>query len=410
MWTVALAAVATAVAASFALRSGPGSAPLVAERVLVLPFANETRDASLDPVGEMAADWLVQALARVGRLQVVPTMDVLRRSGTTQDTTVEGPASTLALAREMGAGLVVTGRYYEVAEGLEFYAQVTDAESGRLWFPLEPVTAPRTAVGAAIEELGRRMIGSVAARFSPDVPLEDPTMVHPPTWEAWLAYDQGSRLFLAGDIAAAIPHLLEAARLDSTFVRPLLGVASAYGNLGDFARQDSLIQALAQRAGQLAPYERAHVDWARAELRGDLHAAYAAARRAVELAPGGPAHHVFAGLTMQLGRPRETLEVVAALPRSAGWLPDWWNPWALTTAAYHALGEHRLELEEARRALGADRRLRNRVLETRALVAGRRSRLRRGAPEHGRRAAGTRPRGDGRHRSRTSLPMVRTAA
>jgi DNA-binding SARP family transcriptional activator len=368
-FAAAVLAVAALAYVLLAVRSRSGPSTLVAERVLVLPFANETGDASLDPVGDMAADWLVQGLAGTGRLQVVPTMDVLRRVDAPQDRATEPAGSGVALARELGAGLLVSGRYYLRNADIELYARLTDAGSGRVWFALEPVTASPSAVGAAIEEVGRRIMGSLAARFSPNVPLEAPSVIHPPTWEAWLAFDEGSRIFLAGDNEAAIPRLLEAARLDSSFVRPLLVAASAYGNLGDVAREDSLIEAVALRADRLAPYERAHVDWVRANLRGDLDAAYAAARRAVELAPGGPAHHVFARFTLALGRPRETLEVISALPRSAGWVPDWWNPWAYSTGAFHALGEHRRELEDARRALLEDRRLRMRVLEIRALIA-----------------------------------------
>jgi len=360
---------AFAITALLLIPRSPADGGLAADRLLVVPFLNETGDPSLDPVGHLAADWLAQRLASVGRLQVVPTIDFIRRDETSALDGAAGEPTWMAVARDTGAGLLVSGRYYAQDDQVELYAQLTDARSGRLWLAVEPVRAPSDAVGPAIEELGRRLMGGIAARLEESVPLEDPSVVHPPTWEAWLSYDRGSRLFIEGDFHAAVPALLEATRRDSSFVRPLLLAASAYGNIGELERQDSLLGALAARSDRLAPYERAHVEWARAELRGDLRAAYAAGRRAVSLAPGGPAHYVFASLTLALGRPRETLEVFKELSLSPAWMPDWWNGWARVAGAYHALALHRQELQEVRRALQTDRRMRTRSLELSALVA-----------------------------------------
>jgi DNA-binding SARP family transcriptional activator len=52
-------------------------AALEPRRVVVVPFANRTGDPALDPVANMAADWIIHGLAGRGALEVVPVTAAL---------------------------------------------------------------------------------------------------------------------------------------------------------------------------------------------------------------------------------------------------------------------------------------------------------------------------------------------
>jgi DNA-binding SARP family transcriptional activator/TolB-like protein len=373
MRSILLAAVLVMIggAGAVALLDRADSGRLIGDRVLVVPFDNETGDSALAPIGDMAADWISQGLARIGRLQVIPTVELLGMTGARPEPGLArgGTATALGAARQARAGIVVSGRYYTRADRLELYAQISDVASGELVVALDPVTSGVANPGSAIEDVGRRIMGSLAARFSSDVPLEPPSVIHPPTYDAFVTYQEGTRLFSHGEFAASIPYFLQATRLDPDFVRPLLTAASAWGNLGDAARQDSMLDVVGLRARALAPYERAHLEWARADLHGDLDAAWEAARRLVRLAPGGPANYVHGAQALEDGRPRDAIDIFADLDPAPDWAPDWWNSWEYITAGYHALGEHQRELKVIRTVMRDDSRLRMRVLELRALAA-----------------------------------------
>src|SRR5256885_15992218 len=83
-------------------------------RVVVAVIENHTGDRSLDNVGHMAADWVTQGLAQTGLVEVVPSVSVMSSSLVPGE---HGPghldaAGIKRLARETGAGTVVSGAFY----------------------------------------------------------------------------------------------------------------------------------------------------------------------------------------------------------------------------------------------------------------------------------------------------------
>jgi hypothetical protein len=76
------------------------SVALDPERVLVAVFENHTGDASLDPVGVMAGNWVTQTLQKAGVVQVVPWMEAQQASryvaAASDSGTVMNPVMALA--------------------------------------------------------------------------------------------------------------------------------------------------------------------------------------------------------------------------------------------------------------------------------------------------------------------------
>jgi len=128
-------------------------------RVVIAGFEDLSGDPTLAPLGHIAADWLTQALAHRGGLEVVP-----------------GAASHLdaaeirALAARTGAGTVVSGTYYREGDSVRFHVQVIDAARGTVRRGLGPIAAPRRAPTQAAEALRSRVTALFDTLLPPPTP------------------------------------------------------------------------------------------------------------------------------------------------------------------------------------------------------------------------------------------------
>jgi len=340
-----------ALAAAFLLIPPWNEPGLDPNRILVVPLENRTGDASLDPVGAMAAEWLTEGLlALTGIVQPVPNEQVmgLLRGQAGESTAPE--ANTRRLAHATGAGTVVSGGYYLHGDSLEFQAQVMDVSGGAILGASEPVRGPVQDPGIPIGLLRRRVTSIVAARFEPLMQVEIPDFERPPTYEAYQAYLAGMRAFVDGDWAEALRHLERASELDTTYVRAMVVAIPVYSNLGRPAVAESLAAEILRSSEGLSPYDRLRTEYLLANVRGDRLGAYRAARAAVEMVPGGSIHYGAMNAAVSVNRPREALEIAERLhiPQGAGPAPLFY--FEGIASAHHLLGEHREELAIA--ALG----------------------------------------------------------
>jgi TolB-like protein/tetratricopeptide (TPR) repeat protein len=326
---------------------------LAGERVLVAPFENHTGDPAMDPVGSMAADWIIQGLAHTGLVSVVPVTSSIAASRFTAAAVADADAAhrTRLLAEETGAGIVITGTYYRQADSLYLRATVTDVGAGRVLHALEAIATPAALPLDGIERLRQRVMSVLAARLDPR--MRDhatlPGFVLP-SFDAYTAFAEGLELFMAREWRAALPPFAEAAARDSSFMPALVFGGIARLNLGNMAGLDSIVALLRPRLHLLTAFERSSFDFLEAQSRGDAAAAYQATRRNPQLAPGTLAHWGLANAALWVNRPRETLQVLAQLDPMRGELRGWVLYWRDLAWAHHLLGEHRTELKVARRA------------------------------------------------------------
>jgi TolB-like protein/lipoprotein NlpI len=94
------------------------------ESIAVLPFQNRSGDAEADYLSDGLADSLIFRLAQLPGLRVSPTSSVMRYKG--KETEVA------AIARELGADAVLSGRVMQQRDELSISVQLVDARSGRL--------------------------------------------------------------------------------------------------------------------------------------------------------------------------------------------------------------------------------------------------------------------------------------
>jgi serine/threonine protein kinase/tetratricopeptide (TPR) repeat protein len=328
-------------------------------RVVVAVFENMTGDESLDSIGSIAADWITHGLSQTGLVEVVPKMTALMSSQRigTESGGLQGIAQLRALARETGAGTVISGAYYLVDETLRFQAKVTDAAHGKLIQAIQPVSGPRESPMEVIGALQQQIMGALAVHFDPLVSTE--TLGEPPNFEAYREYMLGLDLW-GVDYDQARLHFERAIELDPTFMRPRVQIAVSYDNQGEYAKADALYQLVNRNREQLTPLERHCLDYLMVSLQGRNEEAMWHVRQAEKLAPKEPTEppikYTIGHTALSLNRPQVTVDTYSKKDFQV-WLNLWTGrasgSWAFghLTRAHHMLGNYKQELKEARRGL-----------------------------------------------------------
>lgn len=352
-WIGAMATLALTAAAAIALR--PDEAPLVANRVVVAEFVNESNDAALHSLGRIAADWIAQGLGHTGLVEVVPAVTTLR-SEHAQRAAHQTPLTTQELAREMGAGVVVAGSYFQQGDSIFLQARIVDGETGQLVRGLGRTAASRENPMAAIEQLRQRALGAFGELNDRRLNAWARVASQPPSFEAYQAYADGLTHFFRATPEGqteATRHFRRAAAYDSSFTAPLLWAIFAYKNLHQRAQADTLARQLEQVRDQLAAWDRAVLDMHQADLRGDARDAYEHAKQVASLTPASEWRFLVASHAMALGRPREALSILLRMDPERGWIRTWPPYWNVRIGARHLLGQNRVALQEIEDALKA---------------------------------------------------------
>lgn len=331
-----------------------GGDDLEPRRIVVIPFENQTGDAALAPVGRIAADWILQGLARADVVEVVPGIDVserlqeMQRTGRAADTT----GGVQALARALRAGTALVGSYHRRGEDLEFQVQVIDIARGRLIHAVDGIRGRQRDPMAAIDDLRRRTLGAIAVKFDARIPPELYSAFQPPNYESYRAFAAGEDLRNRWEWRKALAYFRQAYTLDTTFTTALLLAAIQHFNLREYAQADSLTRILARSRERLPGFERQLLEWVEAMVRGDLPGTLDASRGMTRF--GDAFHGQRAADALHANRPRDAIDALTALDteglserRPLKWQVASGNQ---ITEAYHRLGSYHRELKEANRA------------------------------------------------------------
>ncbi|MFO7652325.1 MAG: protein kinase [Candidatus Krumholzibacteriia bacterium] len=222
--------------------SGPatGLGELDPELVAVMPLENRTGDPALDPLGLMAADWIAQRLAGTEVVRAVPVIGPLG-PGLGPD----APQGMRDLADATGAGIVVSGAYYLLADTLRFHASVSDVIHGELIYSAE-AAAPNALPMQGIDALQASLVSAVTMNT-----IGLPSRQEPPTFEAYREYIAGLESFGA-DYERAILHFRRALELAPDFVPARLRIATALMNQGRLAESQAEFERLEPHRHRMA--------------------------------------------------------------------------------------------------------------------------------------------------------------
>jgi tetratricopeptide (TPR) repeat protein/TolB-like protein len=324
-----------------------------ATRVAVAVFENRTGDASLDPLGIMASDWIAQGLVQELGLDVVPSAAVLdarpRRKPAGGDTQA---LDVNSLAARVGASVVVSGEYYRLGGELRIQSRVTDVRGGKVLFGLEPVSGPADSPTGVLERVRQEILGGTATVFKglghATVGLTQIAAGKLPSFETYRELLAGMDL-VDTDPRAATSHFERALEREPGFSLPLAWLVLQYRAIGDYAKADAAVKKYGPR---VPPHARSLADWLSAIQAGRLIDEYEASQRLHRVLPRHPSTTVGASWSaVALGRLPEAAALLGSIdpepylrtPAGTGWMQ-------VKAEVEHLLAHHDLELAEGRRA------------------------------------------------------------
>jgi tRNA A-37 threonylcarbamoyl transferase component Bud32 len=324
---------------------GGGDARGLPLPVAVAPLHNETGDSTLGIWARMAGDWLTQGLHETSLVRVVPWPTVRHAW---EQLAVDGKASPASVASEIGAATIVTGSYYLTGDRVGFRLDVTDPRSNRLIASLPPIVVERDSLQAAIRELRDRLMGFVAVQYDERASALPGLASHPPTFNAYRAFDRGLGLYNRQEYGAAAAEFRQAWSADTSFPVPLIYAAMAHWNRDEYEWVDTLVSMARQRRDDLSEYDQQQVEYLSALLASDGARAVAAGTRAVEIAPESRAAYNLGRDLIAMDRAADGRRVLEAIDPDRGLMKGWPSYWTQLTHARHLTGAHELELEAAR--------------------------------------------------------------
>jgi DNA-binding SARP family transcriptional activator/TolB-like protein len=310
-------------------------------RLVVAPFENLTADSEVGPLSRIAADWISQAIARAGLVKVTPSAEV----------PLNGAAETknvLERARDAHADLVVRGSYQRRGDSLRIVAELLDVRTGRVLGVAGPLAATTRDPMSAIDELSERLMGTLSAWVDPRIAAAAAVQSNPPNYQAYRAFAEGLDYLYARSGERALPNFLRAYALDTTYTLPLLYAAIVYEGHANFSALDSVTRILLPRRGELAPYDRAILDYEVALGQRDWARMFVAAEQAADIAPGSllAVYHL-PRTAIALNRPRRAVELLEAVDPERGAARGLTGYWSLLSAALHMVGDYEGQLAVA---------------------------------------------------------------
>lgn len=236
--------------------------PLDATKLFVSVLENRTGDSTLNPIGAMATDWMIQGLSVSDSIHVVDSRTAMSLTGTSGRTIAQ-------LADASRARFVIAGAYYKEGDSLRFMARLSDATTDRQQWTFTPVIAPVGRPEEALPSLQDQAQTLVAQAASP---LQVGNVLHtrstPPRYDAYREYVLGVDYLVRRELRSAEQHFLMAARLDTTFTEALLNAATI-SSPGVTPPVDSIMQLLARRREYLSSMSRLWLDGIEAARRRD---------------------------------------------------------------------------------------------------------------------------------------------
>jgi tetratricopeptide (TPR) repeat protein len=345
----AVIAIAAAVATVVVVRSRNTEVPLDPDLIVVATLANETGDATLAPLGRLAAEWIAQGIQQHGVADVVPPSVALAAAAEAQ----EAADRVAAFARATGAGVVLHGAYYLLGDSLQFQIQITDAAEGKLMSALAPVTGPRESATESLDLVRERVLGPLAAALdvrSGRVHLP----MQPRSLEVYRVFRRGVDAERRGDIEEALRFYREAWAMDSTFYPALVLVtvwvqyqARLPGGASLPAEADSLMRLADGYRDRMSEAWRLILQ-SRYDYAAGPEAWLRTLRRLAELSPW---FTFFVGnAAWENYRPREALEHLARVDTANVSFAVLGYFWGVTADVHHMLQHYEEELEVARAA------------------------------------------------------------
>ena len=331
-----------------------------ARRIVVARFDNLTGDRSLDPLGQMTADFLAQSLLDAN-FEVV---DSRTSAGVSRMLAKLAPIRTAQelaseLAAQTGAATVVTGRYYRHGDSLRVDAKIVDPVRGVL---LREIAASGTmaTTSALVHALSDRVTVAMTGSNDMTAGAGTASLTDPPSLEAYEHISRAWEMFFSrpADTASVFLELARASAVDTGYTGPLEMRAYVLDVKEQWPALANAVQQLEVRRARMGRFQRGALALFEADLRGDLLGRLSASRDLLRMSPGSADVALLVAVSASyLNRAQEAHDVLLAANPDLGINQVSPMYWAWRAASEHALGRYDEELrsamEEARRFPGS---------------------------------------------------------
>jgi TolB-like protein len=338
----------------FVIRSLTSSPPN-AKQIVVAVFDNLTGDKALDPLGMLAADYVVRALDNSTFTVVDTRTSALAARWLASSSPAGGSESdrAAALASETRSGTVITGHYYRQGDTLQFEANIIDAARG--------VTLHSVGFrGAAADEnkLVAELAGRVSARLvsSSDTTAGAATaqLVEAPSIEALEHATRAWERFFTQpfDTTAAFEELRQAIALDSSYTTPFLMRGYILDVKARWEDLSEVVAHLGPHRSRMGRVERAALALFESDLKGDLLGRLHASHELARLSPGSPDMSLLVAISaMYINRGAEARASLLRTRTDRGINQVSPMYWAWRAASDHALDRFDDELTSGKQEL-----------------------------------------------------------
>jgi len=310
------------------------------ERVAILPFVNQTGNASLNALPRQIEEAVAARAAGVSGAELI-------RVSTTEGVRATDPLATIASRTR--ASMIVRGTISLAGNAVVLDASSLGSADGKVIHHLPVERAPASDPAAAVDRLAKRIAGMLALHA--DREQTNPQLYSVPTLEAYRLYKRADTLFTEGRPGVALPLIYQGYQLDSMYVSPLFLAVAIHNNAGRAAVGDSVLKIVEARTERLTEIERLFIPW----FRGPPANAYVAAKTALQMDPSSDMWNYGVGFRANgAGYFRDAVEPLsrrAALAAQGSRSAHVWPAWrGQLMTALHATGDYERELAEVKLA------------------------------------------------------------
>lgn len=260
----------------------------------------------------------------------------------------------VVLGKRTGAGIVVSGSYYQSGDSLLFQAAVTNVASDKIVRVVGPIVANVGRPIAALNELRSRVMTALASQVDARVANDRDIEGQVPSFEAYQAYVEGRDAFWNGDGHLAEARFVYAMHLDTTFTAAAVGAASVAANYHHCALVDSLARWADSRGGSITQIDHLSFQIASARCLGRNDEMLRLTVQRADLEPRTSSSLISASAAaLWANKPLRALSILQRInpETDLGWSTDstHFECFGGVTEAYHLLGKHYQELAAATR-------------------------------------------------------------
>jgi tetratricopeptide (TPR) repeat protein len=217
--------------------------------IAILPFENQTNNSNLNPIGQIAADFISTKLIQNRFWQVIPSQDVFKR--TVYSGVVSNPQAEQEMTNEGDVDLIVMGHYNPLpGDSLMVVASVNDIAARKVLYTTPIISCAASNPMKAISDIQQFIVGFLM--FSKDEDNATPT--RPPRYDAYEEYLTGMELWTKNELGPANiairigtdieKHFKRSIALDPDFLPPYFKLTEMFAIDRKLKRLDSVLTIL----------------------------------------------------------------------------------------------------------------------------------------------------------------------